>query len=59
MMEVMLSGDVAAAQDLFERHIREIAQNVLTNGLGSLSDAEDLARTSFSGGDGRRSNGIA
>ena len=59
MMEVMLSGDVAAAQDLFERHIREIAQNVLTNGLESLSDAEDPARTAPSGGDGHRSSGIA
>src|SRR3546814_6866867 len=43
MMEVMLSGDIAAAQDLFERHIREIAQNVLTNGLELVSDAEALS----------------
>lgn len=34
LMEAVLSGDSAAAQDLIERHIREIAQNVIRNGLG-------------------------
>jgi len=34
LMEAVLSGDSDAAQDLIERHIREIAQNVIRNGLG-------------------------
>jgi GntR family transcriptional regulator, carbon starvation induced regulator len=33
MMEAVLSGDVEEAQGLVERHIREIAQNILANGL--------------------------
>jgi DNA-binding GntR family transcriptional regulator len=33
IMETVLSGDIVAAQDLLERHIREIAQNLITNGL--------------------------
>src|SRR3546814_3252988 len=30
MMEVMLSGEIAAAQDLFERQTRELANTVFT-----------------------------
>lgn len=33
MMETVLSGRIEEAQALFERHIREIAQNILTNGF--------------------------
>ncbi|WP_428155920.1 GntR family transcriptional regulator [Brevundimonas sp.] len=33
LMEAVLSEDVAAAQDMVERHIREVAQNVIDNGL--------------------------
>ena len=32
-METVLNGDTVEAQSLMERHIREIAQNVLANGL--------------------------
>ena len=33
MMESVLSGDIDTARELMERHIREVAQNVLRNGL--------------------------
>lgn len=33
IMETVLNGDTVEAQSLMERHIREIAQNVLANGL--------------------------
>jgi DNA-binding GntR family transcriptional regulator len=33
IMEAVLGGDVEVASDLMERHIREIAQNILQNGL--------------------------
>ena len=33
IMETMLSGDVDAAKMLMERHVREVAQNILNNGL--------------------------
>lgn len=33
IMETVLSGDTEGAEALIERHIREIAQNILTNGL--------------------------
>lgn len=33
MMEAVLARDVDSARDLMERHIREVAQNVLRNGL--------------------------
>lgn len=33
MMEAVLSRDVQDAKDIMERHIREVAQNVLRNGL--------------------------
>jgi GntR family carbon starvation induced transcriptional regulator len=33
IMETVLNGDTQAAQDLLERHIREIAQNIIVNGL--------------------------
>ena len=36
LMEAVLSGDSNAAQDLIERHIRELAQNVIRNGLDQI-----------------------
>lgn len=36
IMEAVLGGDSEAAQDLIERHIREVSQNVLRNGLGQV-----------------------
>lgn len=33
MMEAVISRDVQNAKDIMERHIREVAQNVLHNGL--------------------------
>ena len=33
MMEAVLSRDIEASRELVERHIREVAQNVLRNGL--------------------------
>src|SRR3546814_19120815 len=42
-MEIRQSGDCAATKYIFERHSREIAQNVLTNGLGLVSEAEALS----------------
>lgn len=42
IMEAVLSGDSDLAKDLIERHIREIAQNILHNGL-ILSKKEGAA----------------
>ena len=39
IMEAVIGGDTEAAEDLMERHIREIAQNVLNN----MSQIEDAA----------------
>jgi GntR family carbon starvation induced transcriptional regulator len=33
IMETVLSGEVAAARMLMEKHVREVAQNILNNGL--------------------------
>lgn len=33
IMETVLSGDIDAARVLMERHVREVAQNILNNGL--------------------------
>ncbi|NWK94555.1 GntR family transcriptional regulator [Sphingobium lactosutens] len=40
MMEAVLSGDVELSQALVERHIREIAQNIIRNGLGIVREEE-------------------
>lgn len=39
IMEAVLSGDQQAAQDLMERHVREVAQNVLRNVLAKAEAA--------------------
>lgn len=43
MMEAVLSHDIDEAQALLERHIREIAQNILVNGLMLDSSARNVA----------------
>lgn len=42
MMEAVLGGDKERAGDLVERHIREIAQNILLNGLQFSQGSEEV-----------------